>query len=72
MPYGFIKKSHRLKGYRGLHYSLSKVHNSYSTFKKLKPHQQRAWSAFDSKRSRRINFRGGMAGGMRKGGMIRF
>jgi len=44
--------SRRLKGYQGLHFSLSKMHRSTEIFMKLSPDKQIAWSAFDRKRSR--------------------
>jgi len=55
-------------------WSLTQMHSSKGTafFQKLSPGAQRNWASWDSKRSRKINFRGKMSGMMRKGGMIRF
>jgi hypothetical protein len=44
--------SRRLKGFRGLHFSLTKMHKATDVFMKLNTSQQNAWSAFDRKRSR--------------------
>jgi len=60
--------SRRLKGFKGLHFSLSKMHRSYEVFTGLAPAQRTAWVAFDSINSRRINFRGTMPRG--RGGSI--
>jgi len=53
--------SRRLKGFRGLHFSLTKMHKSTEVFMKLTPGQQQAWSAFDRKNSMR-RMRGGRVG----------
>jgi len=43
----------RLKGFRGLHFSLTKMHKSTSIFTGLNPGQQAAWAAFDRMQSAR-------------------
>lgn len=60
--------SRRLKGFRGLHFSLTKMHKSTAVFTGLSKGQQGAWAAFDRKNSAR------RAKGQRgsSGGMIRF
>jgi len=60
--------SRRLKGFRGLHFSLTKMHKSTQVFAGLKPGAQAAWAAFDRKNSAR-RAKGQRGSG---GGMIRF
>jgi hypothetical protein len=43
--------SRRLKGFRGLHFSLTKMHKSTDIFMKLDQGKQVHWAAFDRKRS---------------------
>jgi len=45
--------SRRLKGFRGLHFSLTRMHKSTSIFMGLTLGAQQAWSAFDRKNSLR-------------------
>lgn len=43
--------SRRLKGFRGKHFSLTKMHKSTDIFMKMTPGQQTHWAAFDRKMS---------------------
>jgi hypothetical protein len=45
--------SRRLKGFRGLHFSLTKMHKATDIFMKLDQGKQQHWAAFDRKQSRR-------------------